>query len=135
MLAKPSDAPLAQPGGEFLTKLRDERVSLFGKDRVLLAPLTYYSALLADVVLVPEGFVTDYASVPRAPLTYWLFGGIGDEAAVVHDYLYEKGIVPREVADVIYGEALTACGVPTWRRAPMVLAVRMFGASRYLEQR
>lgn len=135
MLAKPNDAPLAQPGGEFLTKLRDERVSLFGKDRVLLAPLVYYSPLLGDLIIVPEHFVTDYASVPRAPLTYWLFGGIGDEAAVVHDFLYEKGLVPRELADQIYGEALTACGEPAWRRAPMVLAVRMFGASRYLEQR
>lgn len=135
MLAKPSDAPLAQPGGEFLTKLRDERVSLFGKDRVLLAPLVYYSPLLGDLIIVPEHFVTDYASVPRAPLTYWLFGGIGDEAAVVHDFLYEKGLVPRELADKIYGEALTACGEPAWRSTPMVLAVRMFGASRYLEHR
>lgn len=135
MLTKPSNAPLAHPAGEFLTRLRDERVSLVGKDRALLAPLVYYSPLLADLIIVPTDFVTDYASVPRAPLTYWLFGGIGDEAAVVHDFLYEKGLVPREVADVIYGEALAACGVPAWRRAPMVLAVRVFGASRYLEQR
>jgi len=120
---------------EFLTKLRDERVSLFTKDRILLAPLAYYSALLADVVLVPAGFVTDYASVPRAPLTYWLFGGIGDEAAVVHDHLYETGTVPREQADQVYGEALAACGVPAWRRVAMVAAVRVFGASRYLQVR
>lgn len=116
---------------EFLTKLRDERVSLTSRDRILLAPLVYYSALLADLVKVEEGFITDYASVPRAPLTYWLFGGVGDEAAVVHDFLYETGAVPRDVADAVYGEALTACGVPAWRRAPMVLAVRLFGAGRY----
>jgi len=122
---------MANGSSEFLTKLRDERVSLFTKDRVLLAPLAYYSALLADVVLVPAGFVTDYASVPRAPLTYWLFGGVGDEAAVVHDYLYETGAVPREKADAVYGEALAAGGVPAWRRGPMVLAVRVFGAGRY----
>ena len=117
---------------EFLTKLRDERVSLGTKDRVLLAPLVYYSALLAELVIVPAGFVTDYASVPRAPLTYWLFGGIGDEAAVVHDHLYSTGAVPRDVADKVYGEALAECGVPAWRRSPMVLAVRLFGAGRYL---
>jgi hypothetical protein len=116
---------------EFLTKLRDERVSLVGRDRILLAPLVYYSALLGQLILVPAGFVTDYASVPRAPLTYWLFGGVGDEAAVVHDFLYEKGLVPRDVADAVYGEALAACGVPAWRRGPMVLAVRLFGAGRY----
>ena len=116
---------------EFLTKLRDERVSLGTKDRVLLAPLVYYSALLADLVIVPTDFVTDYASVPRAPLTYWLFGGVGDEAAVVHDFLYETGAVPRDVADEVYGEALAACGVSSWHRGPMVLAVRVFGAGRY----
>lgn len=116
---------------EFLTKLRDERVSLGTKDRVLLAPLVYYSALLADLVIVPVDFVTDYASVPRAPLTYWLFGGIGDEAAVVHDFLYEKGIVPREVADNVYLEALGAMGIPEWQRGPMWAAVRVFGSRRY----
>lgn len=122
---------MSSGSSEFLTKLRDERVSLIGRDRILLAPLAYYSALLADVVLVPAGFVTDYASVPRAPLTYWLFGGVGDEAAVVHDFLYETGAVPRDRADKVYGEALAACGVPAWRRGPMVLAVRLFGAGRY----
>jgi len=122
---------MSNGSSEFLTKLRDERVSLVGRDRILLAPLAYYSPLLAEVVLVPAGFVTDYASVPRAPLTYWLFGGVGDEAAVVHDFLYEKGLVPRDVADEVYAEALAACGVPAWRRGPMWAAVRLFGAGRY----
>ena len=122
---------MAPASSEFLTKLRDERVSLIGRDRILLAPLVYYSALLADLVIVPAGFVTDYASVPRAPLTYWLFGGVGDEAAVVHDFLYEKGLVPRNVADEVYAEALAACAVPAWRRGPMWAAVRLFGAGRY----
>lgn len=122
---------MASGSSEFLTKLRDERVSLGNKDRVLLAPLVYYSALLADLVIVPAGFVTDYASVPRAPLTYWLFGGIGDEAAVVHDFLYEKGKVSREVADDVYLEALGAMGIPKWQRGPMWAAVRVFGSQRY----
>jgi len=119
----------------FLSTLRTERVDLMTCDRVLLAPLVFDSFLLNLRVTVPEGFVTDFASVPRAPFTYWLFGGIGDEAAVIHDFLYEKGLVPRELADRVYGEALTACGVPAWRRTAMVAAVRVFGASRYLERR
>ncbi|AWL03416.1 DUF1353 domain-containing protein [Massilia oculi] len=115
----------------FLSTLRTDRVSLTSADRILLAPLAFSSALLDRYVVVPEGFVTDFASVPRAPLTYWLFGGVGDEAAVVHDFLYETGAVPRALADEVYGEALEACGVPAWRRGPMVLAVRLFGGSRY----
>lgn len=120
--------------GEFLTQLRDTRVSTGGRDRVLVAPLAYYSGLLAGMIIVPEGFVTDYASVPRAPLTYWLFGGIGDEAAVVHDFLYSIGTHPRSLADDVYAEALIACGVPAWRRGPMWAAVRAFGAARYALQ-
>ena len=115
----------------FLTTLCTDRVNLASADRVLLSPLVFDSALLDLRIIVPAGFVTDFASVPRAPLTYWLFGGVGDEAAVVHDFLYEKGLVPRGVADQVYGEALEACGVPVWRRGPMVLAVRLFGAGRY----
>lgn len=122
---------MAPGSSEFLTKLRDERVSLGTKDRVLLAPLVYYSALLVDLVIVPADFVTDYASVPRAPLTYWLFGGIGDEAAVVHDFLYEEGKVLRNIADDVYLEALGAMGIPEWQRGPMWAAVRVFGSRRY----
>lgn len=115
----------------FLTPLNDKRTRAGGTDRTLVEPLVYFSALLGLLVTVPAGFVTDYASVPRAPLTYWLFGGVGDEAAVVHDFMYEKGIVPRDVADEVYAEALEACGVSAWRRGPMWAAVRLFGGSRY----
>lgn len=117
--------------GEFLTKLRYERISTGGRKYVLLAPLAYYSGLLEDTIIVPADFVTDGPTVPRAPFSYWLFGGIGDEAAVVHDYLYEKALVTRDLADLVYGEALEACGVAGWRRAAMVLAVQLFGGSRY----
>lgn len=122
---------MSTASSEFLTLLNDKRTRAGSKDRTLVEPLVYYSAMLQLLVTVPAGFVTDYASVPRAPLTYWLFGGVGDEAAVVHDFLYEKGLVPRNVADEVYAEALAACAVPAWRRGPMWAAVRLFGAGRY----
>ena len=125
----------AASSARFLSTLCTDRISLASADRVLLSPLVFDSALLNLRVIVPAGFVTDFASVPRAPLTYWLFGGVADEAAVVHDWLYEKGLVPRDVADEVYGEALAACGVAAWRRVAMVAAVRVFGASRYLQVR
>jgi len=115
----------------FLSTLRTDRVGLGSADRVLLGVLAFESALLNRVVIVPTGFVTDFASVPRAPFTYWLFGGVADEAAVVHDFLYEKGLVARDVADEVYLEALEACGVAKWRRRAMWAAVRTFGGSRY----
>jgi hypothetical protein len=56
---------------------------------VLLAPLVYYSGFLARTIIVPTGFITDLASIPRA--LYIALPPIGayDKAAVVHDFLYQ----------------------------------------------
>lgn len=93
--------------------------------------LAFYSAKFDRMLIVKEGFVTDFASVPRVPGAYLLFAGIGESAAVVHDALYTSGEVSRKAADEIYLEALEASGVSAWRRLPMFWAVRAFGASRY----
>ena len=97
----------------------------------LTALLAFYSAKFDRMIFVPNGFETDFASVPRVPLAYWLFAGVAQAAAVVHDSLYGAGTVPRKVADEIFLEALEACGVAAWRRWPMFWAVRAFGAGRY----
>lgn len=97
----------------------------------LLGMLAFCSAKHNSMIIVPAGTVTDFASVPRVPLAYWLFAGIGQPAAVVHDWLYGGGIVPREMADEIFLEAMEACGVSAWRRLPMYWAVRAFGGNRY----
>lgn len=71
--------------GKYLTKLQTENIG--GGRHRLTAPLIYQSDTLGTIE-VPAGFETDYASVPRLPFVYLLFGGIGDEEAVLHDYLY-----------------------------------------------
>ncbi len=97
----------------------------------LAALLAFYSAKFDRMILVPADFKTDFASVPRVPLAYWLFAGVGQAAAVVHDFLYSGGITPRDTADAIFLEAMETCGVSAWRRLPMYWAVRAFGSSRY----
>ena len=37
------------------------------------APLAYWSPLVGRIQ-VPAGFQTDFASVPRLPIAYWLYG-------------------------------------------------------------
>ena len=99
---------------------------------VLTRDLVYESDVLDARVTVPKGFRTDFASVPRLPFAYWLFGGdFDDEAATVHDFLYTDGKVPRAQADAVFLEALRVLGVPRWRRWPMWLGVRLFGGSHY----
>jgi hypothetical protein len=115
--------------GSFLTALEVEHLP-DGTKR-LKAPLVYRSEALGRVLEVPEGFLTDFASVPRLPFAYWLAGGIGDEAAVVHDFLYRMGMVPRDLADKVYREALRASKVSGWRRGLMWAGVRLFGRPAY----
>lgn len=95
----------------------------------LLSPLVYQSDLLGRDVTMPGGFVTDFASVPRAPVAYFLAGNSGNRAAVVHDYLIVSKEVDRRTADKVFKEALTASGVDDWRATVMYLAVRTYTQS------
>jgi len=67
------------------------------RKRVLARSAVYISGLLHQEITIPKGFVTDYASVPR--YLWWLYPPVGgyDDAAVVHDYLYECGpeVIPE----------------------------------------
>jgi hypothetical protein len=99
---------------------------------VLTRPLVYESDVLDARITVPQGFRTDFASVPRLPFVYWLYGGdFCDEAATIHDFLYSRGAVTRAQADAVFREAMRAEGVAAWRAWPMWLGVRLFGAPHY----
>lgn len=101
----------------------------------LAYPLEFLSVKLGRVVTVPVGFECDMASVPRLPFAYWLFGGVADEAAVLHDYAYSGLLgVTRKQADELFNEAMKASGTAAWRRYPMTWAVRLFGGAHYVER-
>jgi hypothetical protein len=92
-----------------------------------LQPLIYESDVAQRVFIVPAGFTTDLASVPRIPLAFLLTGGTSSEAAVVHDYAYARAIVPRDVADQVFKEAAVVSGEPAWRATLMWAGVRLGG--------
>lgn len=49
-----------------------------------------------EFVHIPEGFVTDFASIPRPLKVLWPSpGGPWDKPAVVHDFIYRFGYVQR----------------------------------------
>lgn len=91
----------------------------------------YDSAILGARIIIPPGFATDLASVPRAPFTYWLAGDTGRKAGLIHDWLYTMKATDRATADAVFLEALEAEGIPAWRRRGMYLAVRWFGGSHW----
>jgi len=110
------------------TRLLDERKNI----HQLLAPFGYTSGLLSQTIVVPAGFKTDYASVPRILGAYLLVGGKGKRAAVIHDYLYSGGLaVPRDVADRVFAEALLASGYEPWETGLMYAGVWAFGGFFY----
>lgn len=92
----------------FLSPLRVEQVD--AKNWKILDELRYYSIELGRVIAVPVGFVTDFASVPRAPFIYWFTGGTAEAPAVLHDWLYRTGAesVTREQADAVFYEAINS---------------------------
>lgn len=82
------------------------------------------------IIFVSSGFETDLASTPRVA---WIFvpPWLGDEAAVIHDWLYREGELNRRVSDAIYYRALQMSGVSWLPRYLMWLSVRLFGRSSY----
>lgn len=103
--------------GRFLTKLRVERLpNKNGRKQWQLTDWLIYESTTIGLILVPPGYVTDFASVPRLPLIYFLFGGQSDEEATLHDYLYSVPhstgtgqVVTRDLADKLLRGARYAC--------------------------
>lgn len=79
------------------------------------------------VITVPEGFITDFASIPRV---FWIFlppDGIYTQSAVLHDYLYNRKLYTRDFCDKLFLEAMEVLKVKKYIRNIMYYAVRAFG--------
>lgn len=79
-------------------------------------------------VVIPAGYLTDGYSMPGWFLSHfqphnpkWLL------PSLVHDWLYDTGIVPRHMADRILIEQMRAAGVPEWQCHVVHAAVRLGG--------
>ena len=69
---------------------------------VALRPMVYSIGDTADKIIVPAGFVTDLASIPRAfwgPPLFLTPAGQYSRASIIHDYLYWSQICSRDQAD------------------------------------
>jgi hypothetical protein len=89
------------------------------------------------VFMVPSGFVTDFATIPR------IFKSIIDDndkhirdAAVLHDFLYSTQSrahqnISRKEADKVLIDAMKSLGAPWWKRALIYSAVRVGGGSYF----
>lgn len=106
-----------------------------GKTAWLTRPLILLSPALQGIVIVPSGFLTDYASHP-----FRTARGEYNRAAVGHDWLYEAqtivrlvngvpaiGDVARAEADLAFREWMADLGTGLIQRNTFYAAVRVGG--------
>ena len=130
---------------KFLSRLyveymeNDNGCSLFNKNGrqlwLVIADFAYESDVAGATITVPSGYVTDFASVPRIPFVYDHLGDIAQRPAVIHDYLYSKGELARDVADGILLEAMELTEIPWAKRRLIYLGVRFGGRSHYMSSK
>lgn len=88
-----------------------------------------------EIITVPAGFITDFASVPK------IFHGIikptgkHGKAAVIHDYCYATAIYGKVKSDLIFLEAMKVLNVSVWKRNIMYTAVVLFGFAAWYKHR
>jgi hypothetical protein len=84
-----------------------------GKYHIVHEPFTFDSESINKKITVPKGFVTDFASVPRAAWSIVPPTGRYTQAAVVHDWLYwdQPSDILRDQADMAFLEGMRDAGV------------------------
>ena len=95
---------------------------------VLDASLIFESDIVGRIE-VPKGFETDFASVPRLPIIFELWGNRAHREAVIHDYLYRSDSIPlvtKLQADRVFLEAMRATGKVFFIRWFMFIGVAGF---------
>lgn len=104
-----------------------ELEAVHGKNRYRVA-----QAWMVMSFIVPMGFVTDGASIPKF---FWFFIGSPfdpqfAEAAVLHDWMYSSSsnhALNRLATDIVFKQMLLKAGVPKWKARLMYFAVACFG--------
>ncbi len=103
----------------------------------VLEPFDYHIGRYPSdrVISVPEGFITDFASIPKI---FWSILSPIDEyakAAVLHDFMYAAAPYNRLRCEEIFLEAMTVLKVPEWKKKCIYRAVYLFGWRRWNELR
>jgi hypothetical protein len=91
----------------------------------LITPLVYQYG--DEAIVVPAGFHTDFASIPRLVHPLIPVNGRHRLPAILHDFLYSAGIYSRKQSDIIFLRFMKEQGVRYTRRYAMYNALRMFG--------
>lgn len=100
-------------------------------------PLLVDDARLGRTFVVPAGFVTDLASVPRVCWPLVAPFDLSCAAPIAHDWLYRHAgrfdawTYTRAAADALFRDLMAHEGVPRWRRVAGYAGVRAFGGASW----
>jgi len=100
---------------------------------VLINELKYHDLRSNKLFIVPAGFTCDGASIPKFAwsIVGHPFSKKVRAGAVLHDWLYRNGVVPRGEADQIFYDALREYNMGYFKAQAFYMAVRTFGGSSY----
>lgn len=103
-------------------------VEVSKRDWELHEPLEYLRSD-GERIVVPAGFITDFASVPKfVPFAYVIFKDEGRKAATIHDYYYRVAGKDKHEADKLFLGALRdSPEVAIWKIVLLYWAVALFG--------
>lgn len=113
----------------FPDKIHLEDAGIIKGSRIfkLEKPFRFYSS--KGLIIVPAGFYTDGASIPRK--FHSIMGPFGSYffSALCHDYNYSplNTVFTREESDELFYEGMKALNVPFLTRNIVYYAVRLFG--------
>lgn len=96
----------------------------------LLAALVYEDRQGRQYI-APQGFQTDFCTVPRLPLMYARLGNKVRLSGVIHDQLYTAKTTSRAEADQLLREMIVEEGQPQHIAFMFWLAVRLFGGTHW----
>jgi hypothetical protein len=86
-------------------------------------------------LIVPDGFVTDLASIPRLPFVYRELEDIADTTGVPHDFAYSTGFLDRDTANLMLKEACLLIGISSWKVWAIYSGVRVGASSLHEDLR
>jgi len=119
----------------FLSKLQVRLVDSTWSKTVweLLDPIKYRTMVFdkPHIIEVPTYFRTNFASIPRVPIFWWLTKDVMIRPSVIHDWLYFTSAWNRKMCDLVFWEAGRVENVNAVLRGGMYVAVRMCGGGNF----
>lgn len=91
-------------------------------------------------LLIPEGYETDFATVPQIFWSMFPAHGLASMPSVVHDFMYDYRVyedtlgekLARKYADICFLEHMKKIKVPKWQRYTYFYVVRLFGRGHWI---